>query len=459
MPRARWWAVGALALVTVTVVGLDAGGVIFESEPAEPPPPPLVLPQPADASAALPAPAALGGYLDRRVVADVRELLTDDALGASVHAQVVPLDQAPGTARSPLTIDADEPAAPASTLKLWTAIAVLDALAAEDRLVTSVVWDAASGRLVLVGGGDTTLTTEQVRGTSAPSLEALAGSAERALRRLDVDEVRLGYDDSLFTGPSVSPDWEDTYVSSGVIAPVSALMSDQGRVSPDSDARHTDPARAAADSFAELLEDAGVDVQGAVRATVASDAEPLADVESLPIIELVEQMLRDSDNQLAESLGRIAASQGGQPASFDGAAEALLGAAEQRGVDVEGAVVHDASGLARDDRMPVQATVDALLVAAAEPALAPVLSGLAVAGFDGTLADRFVVGDAGDAAGLVRAKTGTLTGISAEAGVATTCEGSRIAYTFVADEVVDTFAARAALDDAAAELTSCPGRG
>jgi D-alanyl-D-alanine carboxypeptidase/D-alanyl-D-alanine-endopeptidase (penicillin-binding protein 4) len=109
--------------------------------------------------------------------------------------------------------------------------------------------------------------------------------------------------------------------------------------------------------------------------------------------------------------------------------------------------------------MPASATVEALLAAATEPALAPVLSGLPVAGFDGTLADRFSSKGSEDAAGLIRAKTGTLTGISAEAGVATTCAGDLVAYAFVADEVVDTLAARASLDDAAAALTSCPARG
>ena len=41
------------------------------------------------------------------------------------------------------------------------------------------------------------------------------------------------------------------------------------------------------------------------------DGEPLASVESEPMLDLVERMLRDSDNQLAESLGRLAASEQG----------------------------------------------------------------------------------------------------------------------------------------------------
>jgi D-alanyl-D-alanine carboxypeptidase/D-alanyl-D-alanine-endopeptidase (penicillin-binding protein 4) len=77
-----------------------------------------------------------------------------------------------------------------------------------------------------------------------------------------------------------------------------------------------------------------------------------------------------------------------------------------------------------------------------------------VAGFDGTLADRFAAG-ATVGAGVVRAKTGTLTGVTAEAGVVTTCDGDLVSFAFVADEVPDTEAARAVLDQAAALLSRC----
>ena len=57
---------------------------------------------------------------------------------------------------------------------------------------------------------------------------------------------------------------------------------------------------------------------------------------------------------------------------------------------------------------------------------------------------------------MVRAKTGTLTGISAEAGVTTTCDGELVSYAFLADAVPDTEAARSTLDEAAAALAACP---
>jgi D-alanyl-D-alanine carboxypeptidase/D-alanyl-D-alanine-endopeptidase (penicillin-binding protein 4) len=80
------------------------------------------------------------------------------------------------------------------------------------------------------------------------------------------------------------------------------------------------------------------------------------------------------------------------------------------------------------------------------------LSGLPVAGYDGTLADR---GDAAAAPGTVRAKTGTLLGVHALAGTAVTAEGRLLAFAIVADGSANEAAAEAALDDVAAVLAGC----
>jgi D-alanyl-D-alanine carboxypeptidase/D-alanyl-D-alanine-endopeptidase (penicillin-binding protein 4) len=457
MPRARWWVIGALSVVTVLVVVLDATGVIFSEPDAPTPPPALVLPESPDPASVVPAarepePARAAP----RVVRQLRRALEADALGPSVHAVVAPLAD-PSAAWVDLA--GERLATPASTIKLWTAAAALDAYSPQGRLETTAAWDSGASRLVLVGGGDATLTSRPVKGAPTASLAALARKTARALRGEDITSVRLGYDDGLFTGPSESKAWEPTYVTSGVIAPVTALMADQGRVDPTGVARLADPAAGAAAQFAELLTDAGIRVRGDVQAADKTGAQTLATVVSPPMSDLVERMLRDSDNQLAEALGRMAAVAQGEPGSFSGAASAIQQAASDRGVDLGAAVISDASGLARADSLPAQSLVAVLHSAGTEPALAPVLSGLAVAGFDGTLTDRFRSGPSAGGAGVVRAKTGTLTGISAEAGVATTCTGDLVAFAFLADEVADTEAARSALDDAAAALATCPRAG
>lgn len=461
MPRARWWVIGALSLVTVSVITLDATGVIFTEAQEPVPPPPVVAPTLLDPAAGAPAPVELGPVApDPEVVRDVQRALQDDALGTSVHAVVAPLAE---PASPWIDQDGDKQATPASTLKLWTAAAVLDASSVDQRLSTETLWDPASGTVVLVGWGDATLQTDPERGSTAASLTELAQVTAKKVIRANggTARVRLAYDSTYFTGPTISPGWESTYVSSGVIAPVTALMVDQGRIELGSDARWLEPDAGAAFRFGQLLEEAGLSVKGRANSVDAAnefaDATTVDKVTSAPMGDLVEQMLRDSDNQLAESLGRVAADGAGQPASFAGVSAAIEQAAEVRGVDLAGSAIDDASGLSRDDTLTTQSLVEALHAASAEPGLASILSGLAVAGFDGTLADRFVLGESREGAGLVRAKTGTLTGISAEAGVVTTCGGGMVAYAFVADEVLDTEAARAALDEAAAILASCDG--
>jgi len=120
----------------------------------------------------------------------------------------------------------------------------------------------------------------------------------------------------------------------------------------------------------------------------------------------------------------------------------------------------DGSGLSRDDRV-TPAGIAALLSAVADPGaggrLGPVLSGLPVAGFDGTLADRYRAGPASVAAGSVRAKTGTLSGVSALAGLVRTRDGRLLAFDLTADAVPPgaNRDAEQALDRLAAALASC----
>lgn len=457
MSRGRWYVLAGLALVTVAVVVLDVTGVIFDPEDPVVVAPLVRLPDVDPAQPALPAAGDAAPDDARRLVRAVRRALADDALGPRVAAFV-------GSVGGDVMLadQAERTGIPASTLKLLTALAVLDRLGSDTRLATAVVAGPDPAELVLVGGGDATLRSKSPgRGEPpAASLETLARRAAATLRADGVTRVRLSYDDTLFTGPAVAESWEPTYVSSGVIAPVTALMVDQGLVDPagGSLAREPDPAAAAAAAFAVRLQDRGIRVSGQIAPQAADDGVALvAQVQSPPAAALVERMLTESDNQLAEALGRLAAAAAGDPASFDGAAAVLVDAAADRGADLADAVVLDASGLSRDNRMPPLALASVLQLAAADPALRPVTEGLPVGGLSGTLADRFLSPPADVGAGLVRGKTGTLTGVSAEAGLVLSCQGDLLVFAFMADEVpFDTESARSALDEAAAALGSCP---
>ncbi|NUL06990.1 D-alanyl-D-alanine carboxypeptidase, partial [Streptomyces lunaelactis] len=97
----------------------------------------------------------------------------------------------------------------------------------------------------------------------------------------------------------------------------------------------------------------------------------------------------------------------------------------------------------------------ALLARAADPAhpeLRPVLTGLPVAGFSGTLHGRY--GGTSPGTGLVRAKTGTLTGVNALAGTVVAPDGRLLAFAFLAGNTPSATAAEPALDRLAAALAS-----
>nr|WP_269205034.1 D-alanyl-D-alanine carboxypeptidase/D-alanyl-D-alanine-endopeptidase [Motilibacter aurantiacus] len=399
----------------------------------------------------------------------MRTALSDPALGRSLGATVLAAD---GT----VLLDRGGAAhTPASVAKLLTGAAAITALGPDTTLVTRVVTaPAAQGTpdasaapagpvdLVLVGGGDATLQSAGYgRGDDTTAYARLDVLADRVAAALgEGAAIRLRVDDTLFDAPAVSPDWEPGYVPGGIAAPVSALSVDQGRVRPGEDARVEDPALEAGRRFAALLQAAGVQVvEGVGRGGAPAGAGELASVASPPVSRLVERMLEESDNDLAEGLARLVAAERGHPATAAGGGAAVLAAAGEAGVPVEGALLLDGSGLARGSRLP-SATVAGALRAAASPGhpeLRPVLTGLPVAGLTGTLAERYAPDGALDAArGQVRAKTGTLTGVSSLAGVVRGRDGALLVFAFLADRVPgSTLDARQALDEAATALARC----
>lgn len=453
--------VALLAAVTVTVAGVaaltrdsnDQGRPSAAPSPSGPPVRAALLPELPDSA---PAPTAPG------LQEALRAGLADPALRGGVVVSVV--DAATG---EPLwERAADEPLLPASTAKVVTAVAALAALPPDRRLVTRVVAGAAPGEVVLVGGGDPTLAGPAAEpGYPAPArLSDLAARVRAALGGTAVTRVLV--DDTLWSGERSGPGWTPAYLSSGAVAPVGPLMVDGGRVRPDRRARHDDPAVAAGRALAALLQP-GATVQVA-RDSAAPDAAELGAVSSPPIPLLVEAMLARSDNDLAEALTRAVAIEQGQPASFEGGAaavEQVLGPLlDDAGVGRDAIALVDGSGLSRLNRLAPAALTRLLARVAADDGsataerLSPVLTGLPVAGFSGTLDDRYRLADALPAAGVVRAKTGTLDGVSALAGLVRTADGRLLAFDLTAQGVpfgVATLQAEAALDRLAAALASC----
>lgn len=428
------------------------------TEPAEVAPPPgLSLPD-AEPAGAVADPLDSPDADPKAVRRAVAKLVRADALGRDVTVVVTQLSDGEVVYER-----GEKRVVPASTLKTLTAASALETLGGDHRFRTTVVAGPGRGAITLVGGGDPLLARRPYpAGEVYPAradIQTLARATVKALRDLGRTKVRLRYDDTLFTGPAVNPDWEPSYVPDNVVSPISALWVDEGREAPGFYVRSDDPAQAAARAFATALEQRRIKVEGEpVPRPADEEATELATVESAPLEQIVEHVLEVSDNEGAEVLARHAALAAGEPGSFRGATRAVGAILDGLGVDMSGAVIEDGSGLSRGNRLSPTTLLDLVEVAASpdHPELRPVLAGLPVAGFSGSLTYRF---DSGDRAGLgtVRAKTGTLSRVHGLAGTVTTADGALLGFVAVADRVriPDTLEARATLDELAAELAGC----
>ncbi|MEX3100408.1 D-alanyl-D-alanine carboxypeptidase/D-alanyl-D-alanine-endopeptidase [Streptomyces sp. ST1015] len=345
---------------------------------------------------------------------------------------------------------ATTPLTPASTTKIATAVAALSAMGPDHRIVTRAALEPDTRELVLVGGGDPTLTA-RADAQGWASLRTLAKSTAAALKKRGLTDVTLSYDTTLYAGPDRHPIGKNPN-----LARVVALTADEGR--PDDSTsgaveRVPDPAQDATVKFAGFLEAEGIRTKAPGPSKATSRAQTLATVSSPPLSALVERMLTNSDNDIAEALARQTALATGVRPDFAGAGEAITAQLTKLGLPVAGVSIKDGSGLDRNDRL-TPALLTALLTTSADPAhpkLRPVLTGLPIAGFTGTLSTRYSNG----AAGVVRAKTGTLTGVNALAGTVVDREGRQLAFAFLASDTTDADAAQAALDRTASALADC----
>jgi D-alanyl-D-alanine carboxypeptidase/D-alanyl-D-alanine-endopeptidase (penicillin-binding protein 4) len=394
------------------------------------------------------------------LAATLTPLLRSPALGSEASLSVVD----PATGAVVYESFGGRPQPPASTLKVLTAATALRLLGPDTRLSTRVVL-TGPGQIVLVGGGDPSLTRRPA-GTSSsppgqrfavPSLDVLAARTVAALRASRTTTVSFGFDDSLFAGPRTAPGWPPSYVATGVVSPVAALSADGGRTAAGAMTRSADPALAAATYFAQRLTAAGIKVTGTpVRTTAPAASKAVAAVFSPTIADLVEDMLTVSDNDVAETLAHLSgAKESGFPGTFANGVTATFNTLDVLGVSPVGVTLRDGSGLSLQDALTAS-TLAAVIAAIAVPGqrtlgVWPVLSGVPVAGATGTLADRFT-GNAAAGRGVVRAKTGTLTGVVTLAGTVRTTQGQLLAFAVMADRVIAKDAAEHQVDRIAAAL-------
>lgn len=442
-------AIGAAAVIGGVVVAGSGGAADQGAAPtatASPSPSPLATPTPVLAAPPTGPPQTATG-----VARKLAGPLADRRLGSRVSATVVDAE----TGQVLLDRGAADPVTPASTAKLATSVALLSVTEPDQRLTTRLVAGSRPGDVVLVGGGDPTLSAAPAGKPTAYEGAARVSTLAALAKQAGLGPVsRVVVDSSLFSGPTMAPTWNPADVRGGYIAPITAAMVDAGRQD-GLRARSTTPDLAAGRALAVAL---GVPKAAVVRGRAPVGATALAAVGSQPIPRLVEQMLLASDNVLAEALARQVAIAEGRPASFAGAVDSTREVLARLGMPA-GDRLLDGSGLSAQDRV-TPALLAALLRAAADPdqpGLHALVPGLPVSGYLGTLDDRYRTGPAAVAAGEVRAKTGTLDGVSSLAGLVRGADGRLLVFAVVADRVPagGTLPAEAAMDEVAAALTTC----
>ncbi|WP_440900226.1 D-alanyl-D-alanine carboxypeptidase/D-alanyl-D-alanine endopeptidase, partial [Actinosynnema sp.] len=350
------------------------------------------------------------------------------------------------------------PLVPASTVKNLVAAAALLQLDHTTQFTTKVVQGAEPGTVILVGGGDPTLSSlPEGRASVYPGAPTLDELVEQVKASGPI--TRVEYDISRYSAePGLAPGVDPNDVAGGFITNIGPLMLDGARSDPTKGdtPRTATPAPDAAKALADRL---GATVGGKTLAPQA--AKVLGEVKSVPLDQLIENMMQLSDNVLAETLAREVAKARNAETSYEGATKAVRDVLAENGFDLTGVTTSDASGMSVQNKVPAKLLGD-LLAAAARPdaatdpvttRLRPLLTALAVAGGNGTLKERFAQSPAGK--GWIRGKTGTLTEVHSLAGVVVDTDGRLLVFAFMSNGSGDALGARAGLDALAAQLRGC----
>ena len=281
---------------------------------------------------------------------------------------------------------------PASNEKLLLAMVLLDRFGPDHRIPTTVGAGTVNGSVVrgdlwLIGRGDPIVTPSSL----APLADQLVAAG--------IDRVTghvIG-STTYFSRDWDAPGWNS--VATDYVNRPTALTF-EGNHDPD-------PEREAAAALTKLLEKRGVDVRGRPDVGAAPGGlETIATVESKPLTVLLARMLRPSWNFAAEVLGKgLGADARGTPGTIAKGAATIQAWVRDHGADF---TLHDNSGLSYANHVDAAGIVR-LLWTAEEADWGDELRQALPSGGQGTLEERLT-------SVKLRAKTGTLTDISALSG-------------------------------------------
>lgn len=224
-----------------------------------------------------------------------------------------------------------------------------------------------------------------------------------------------------------------------------------------------EPALVIGELFRRSLEARGVRIFGTVRArhfplsgtTPPKEEDPvLADHESLPLSEDLKVINKVSQNLHAEMIFRLLGREKKGAGTVEAASAVRDEFLQQVGVAKDDVALYDGSGLSRRNLVTPRALVTLLRSVEAQPWRDRFVDTLPVAGVDGTLAERMKKSPAFE---RVQAKTGTIGGVNALSGFATTLAGERLIFSiFVNHHTMPNKDSIAIIDQICAAMMELP---
>lgn len=299
---------------------------------------------------------------------------------------------------------------PASNQKLLLSMALFDAIDPASRIRTVAATPVLQqpvlkGDLWLLGYGDPTITAGGRFGRELPFEPTRIRALARAIKAAGVQRIEgavlgsTGY----FARDWWAPGWKGDFPREYIPLPT-ALTFEGNTYRGD---HISDPERRAARALTRRLERVGVTVVGAPSAGQApAGLANVASVSSPTLSTMTAYMNRRSSNFFAELFGKkLAAVRAGAPGTIEKGAAEVAAWAARHGVNL---TARDSSGLSYENRVAAAGVARLLGVAEDRPWGSTLRTGLPK-GNQGTLENR--LGKV-----RVRAKTGTLDGISSLSG-------------------------------------------
>ena len=304
---------------------------------------------------------------------------------------------------------------PASTTKLFTAATALAKLGSDYQFQTTLYTDESTetqaiGNIYFKGSADPVLQSDDI----VKLCDALVQTGIKSIHGdIVVDET---YFDTVREGPGWM--WDDKPLR------ISALSI--RNVEPD--AKTGSRTIACGHLLKTILMQKGINIGGQVTTgKVPSDARSIAKHLSPPLADIIKLMNKPSDNWIAEMLFKaIGAEVKGEPGTWKKGRETVT---EFLGEIMEEPPAHrfvDGSGLSRYNLLNVELLTKLLIYMYHNFELMPeYMASLPIAGVDGTLKNRM---QGMYAEKVLRAKTGTLSGVSALSGYTKTADGEVFAF-------------------------------